>query len=225
MHRTTIIGFVAILLLIAGGSAWYLVSTSKSSLNTPAGPATTTDAVFTGDAIYTNGPYGFVIQYPESATVLNTFEPYPGLTPTWRVHALPNATGTPIVSFVTYSTKSESSYPRYFDTMIRIGASTHPKEVSACLKAQPSKGETPLPDVAFGGAIWKTFAFQSDTATQYVKGVSYRTVHEGRCVALEKIAVGSSAGTQSSGDITEAEQGAQYASLERIVQSFLFVRP
>ena len=227
MNRSVIVVFVLVLLSIAAAAVWYLVDTSsKAGGNTPA-IATTTDTVVTGDAIYTNGPYGFVIRYPEAALVENTFSSFYHLGSTWRASALTNATGTPIVSFTLYSTKSDNSYPRYYSALIRIGASTDPKEIAQCLKPVPDQGETALPDVTIGGTTWKAFAFESAGMQQYVKGVSYRVIHEGRCVALEKIAAGSSYRDDpaSARDVADAELQKQYDALERVVQTFTFVRP
>lgn len=110
--------------------------------------------------------------------------------------------------------------------MIRIGASADPKEIASCLKVAADQGEVALPDVAFGGAVWKVFSFENAGMQQYVRGVSYRTMHEGRCVALEKMATGSNyrEDPASIKDIPDAELDARYQDLERIVQTFTFVR-
>ena len=223
----TLIGFVVLLALIAGGAAWYLVSSHKQAVGVPSEQATTTAQNFNGQAIYTNGPQGFVIRYPETAEVEDTFSTFYHLGSSWRANALTNGTGTPVVAIVTYDTKSDHSYPRYYSTMVRIGVSEDKKEVAACLTATKDQGETPLPDVTFGGVTWKAFAFQNAGMMQYVKGVSYRTVHEGKCVALEKIAAGSSYrdDPKSGEDITDTELEAHYAALDQVVETFMFVRP
>ncbi len=226
MTRFGLILLFALLVLIGGAVATYLVLTSKQAVQAPVDTASTTP-IAVGDAIYTNGTFGFVIQYPESATVDNNFTSYYHLPPYWRANALPNATGTPVVSFTAYSTKSENSFPRYFAAIIRVGVSTDKLEIAQCLKVIPNQGETALPDVTLNGTVWKAFSFESAGMQQYVRGVSYRSVHEGRCIALEKIAVGSSYTDDpvSEKDIPQSTLDAKYAELDRIVQSFTFVRP
>lgn len=226
MNRYVIAIFILALLAIATGSVWYLVDTSaRANVNVPT-TATTTDVLVEGDAIYTNGPYGFVIRYPEAAVVENSFASGYHLTPTWRASAISTATGTPIVSFVLYSTRSENSYPRYYDALIRIGVSTDPRELAQCLKPTTSQGETVLPDETFGGGTWKVFAFENAGMQQYVKGVSYRIVHEGRCIALEKMAVGSSyRDAASPNDIADTELQARYDALNAVIKTFVLVRP
>ncbi len=226
MTRFGLVVFLLVLALIAGGVAWYLVSTSKQAAPPDSSTASTTP-LSTGDAIYTNGVYGFMLQYPEAALVENSFSPSYHLGTYWRANALPNATGTPILSIATYTVQSDHSYPRYYSALIRVGVSTDKKELAQCLKATPNQGETALPDVVLNGTTWKAFAFQNAGMQQYVKSISYRVIHEGYCVALEKIAAGSNYrdDPDSPEDISDAELEKHYQDLERIVQSFTFAKP
>lgn len=226
MKRTSliIIGFTGVLVLIAALAAWYLVDSSQRIADS----VTTEGAVddFNGLAIYTNGTHGFTLYYPEDAAVAYGFEARYHLGSLWRVNALPQATGTPIVSFTTYSTKSDTSYPRYFDALVRVGASNDPKEIAQCLKPVVDQGETALPDTTIGPVVWKTFSFQNAAMQQYVRGVSYRTIHNGTCYALEKIAVGSNYREEASpNDIPEETLDAEFAALDSIIATFSFVRP
>lgn len=226
MTRFGLVLFLLILALIAGGVAWYLVSTSKQAIP-PGSSVASTTPLSTGDAIYTNGIYGFMLQYPEVAVVENAFSASYHLGTYWRANALPNATGTPVVSIAPFTTVSDHSYPRYYTALIRVGVSTDKKELAQCLKVTPNQGETVLPDVVLNGTTWKAFAFQNAGMQQYVKGISYRAIHEGYCVALEKIAVGSSYrdDPDSPEDIPDTELEKQYELLDKVVQSFTFVKP
>jgi hypothetical protein len=62
---------------------------------------------------------------------------------------------------------------------------------------------------------------------QYAKGVSYRTIHDGACFALEQIETGASYrdDAPSSKDISDTVLQKHYADLATIVQSFSFVQP
>jgi hypothetical protein len=178
-----------------------------------------------GLSIYTNGEYGFVVFYPASSTATTTFTSYYHVPSKWRMGALPNTIGTPIVAFVGYQRKSDTSYPRYFDTEVRIGVSTDPKEKSACLKV--GDGEAPGKDLTLEGTTWKSFLFESAGMSQYVKGVSYRTLHNGNCFAMEQIQTGASYRDEqaSTGDIPDAVLQQHYQDLAPIIQSFSFVQP
>ncbi len=223
MRRLTIAAFILVLIAIAGGSAWYLVHT-RNAMRGAAPIATTTPEVSEGTAIYSNGAYGFTLFYPESAEVNYGFEPggY-HLAAAWRANALPDAAGNPIVEIVPYEVTNERTYPRHFTALVRVGASTDPKELAACERATEDQGETQLPDAIINGITWKAFSFQNAGMMQYVSGISYRTVHEGACIALERIRVGSSYREEPSAqDIPDATLEAQYDALGRIVESFVF---
>jgi hypothetical protein len=202
-----------------------LVDTRNEAFGPPP-VATSTPQVEEGLAIYSNGPYGFTVFYPQAAEVSYTFDSSYHLGVNWRANALPNAEGAPIVSIAPFRTQSEDSYPRYFNAMVRIGASIDPAEIERCEAASVEQGETALPDAVIGNTTWKAFSFESAGMMQYASGVSYRTIHEGRCIALEKVRTGSSyrEDTPSEKDITEEALSEEYEALSSIVESFSFAR-
>lgn len=225
MNRLIFVLFLIGIIAIGGGAAWYLVDTRNEAFGPPI-VATSTPQIEEGLAIYSNGPYGFTIFYPQSAEVLYTFDASYHLGTNWRANALPDAEGTSIVSIIPYHTESEDSYPRYFNAMVRIGASIDPAEVERCEVASVELGESMLPDVVIANTTWKAFAFESAGMMQYANGVSYRTIHEGRCIALEKVRTGSSyrETAPSEKDISEEVLSNEYEALARIVESFSFAR-
>lgn len=227
MNRFLLPLFVLILLCIAGGTVWYLVTTHNQAVGQPAAVATSTDTLFTGDAIYTNGTYGFALRYPEASEVEYSFSPDQRVGTSWRVNAGPDSTGTALVSIVPFATKSEDSYPRYYYTFVRVGVSTDKSTVASCTKLGKNQGETALPDEYIGGTTWKVFSFESAGMMQYVRGVSYRTVYEGNCFAMEKILSASSYRDDppSPKDIADADLEKHYLELDGIVHSFIFARP
>ncbi len=176
-------------------------------------------------AIYTNGQYGFSLFYPATSTVQTSFDSTYHLPATWRVDALANATGTPVVEIIGYETKSDTSFPRYFEAEVRVGVSADPKEVAACDEA--SDGETALPSAAFGGASWHVFSLQLAGMMQYAQGISYRSIHDGSCYALEQVESGSSYvnDATSTADISQSVLDAQYKALSTVIKSFSFARP
>ena len=225
MNRLTYIVFALLILVIGGGAAWYLVDSRNDVLGIPQPTATSTPEIHEGLAIYTNGSYGFSVFYPDSSDVAYEFDPSYHLGSAWRANALPEASGVPIVSIVPYHTESESSYPRYFNAMVRIGASVDPAELARCEKPSLDQGETELADVTIGGRTWKAFSFQDAGMMQYASGISYRTVFEDKCIALEKVRTGSSYREEpSANDIPEETLDREYDALTAIVESFTFAR-
>ena len=224
MNRLSFLLFALGIVLIGGGAAWYLVDTRNEAFGPPSA-ATTTPEVREGLSIYTNGTYGFTVFYPANAAVAYDFSPNHHLGSSWRANALPAVTGNPIVSIIPYTVASEDSYPRYFNAMVRIGASDDAREVARCLVPAEEQGETELPDAVINGTTWKAFSFQSAGMMQYASGISYRTVRDDECMALEQIRTGSSyreAPTER--DIPESTLEAEYGALDAIVQSFSFAR-
>jgi len=227
MNRFLLPLFIVILLSIAGGTAWYLVTSHKQAIGQPAAVATSTDSVFTGDAIYTNGTYGFALRYPEASEVAYSFSPDHRVGTTWRIGAQPESVGTALVSILPFATKSEDSYPRYYYALVRVGVSGDKKDVATCTKSEKDQGETALPDEYIGGTTWKVFSFQDSAMMQQVKGVSYRTVFEGNCYAMEKIVSASNYRDDpaSPKDIPDVELEKHYIELDSVVHSFIFARP
>lgn len=177
--------------------------------------------------VYTNAEYGFVVSYPETALLEESFTRTYHLADTWRVDANPEAAGELIIAIVAYSTESDHSYPRYYHALVRIGASADPDEIARCERVTPYRGETPLPDRVIGGRAWKAFSFDDAGMSPYVDGVSYRQVHEGKCFAIEKIAVrsGYREDPESPDEIPDELLAERYEGLDSIVQSFSFTRP
>ncbi len=220
MQRTIIV-FFGVLGVIALAVVFYLVSSSGGLAPT----AAISDV--TGQEVFTDGEYGFMLRYPHTYEADYTFASFYHLPAAWRVNTLPEATGTPLISVIRYRIASDDSYPRYFDAEVRIGASREPKEIARCETAAAEQNEQQLPDMALGGTMFKAFSFESAGMMQYVKGVSYRTVHEGACIAIEKLAAGSSyrEDSPSVNDVPDTKLDAAYASLDAIVATFAFSTP
>ncbi len=226
MNRTTLSLLVLLLVAIGASAAYYLIHTGREA-RTPqqVGNTPTTTPDLTGQAIFTDGEYGFYIRYPEAYATAETFASYYHLPAAWRSNAAPDGTGTPIVAIVGYRTQSDHSYPRYFDAEIRIGASSDPKEVARCETAATDQAEQPLPDMNLGGTAFKAFSFQSAGMMQYLKGVSYRTLHNGTCFAIEQLETGSSYHDDpaSPDDVPQATLDQKYQDLDAVLKTFAFV--
>lgn len=225
MNRATIILFLFAIAAIGGGAAWYLTDSRNEALGEADVPAAPAPEVSEGKAIYTNGIYGFSVFYPESADVSYEFSPDYHLGSSWRALALPDVAGTPIVAIIPYQVRSEDAYPRYYNAFVRVGASQDEREVARCEEAAKDSGETALGDRDINGRTWKAFSFESAGMMQYVRGISYRTVFEGRCIALEQVRTGSSYREEPNDrDIPDEALDHEFEALAEIIASFSFAR-
>jgi hypothetical protein len=224
-------GFYAVLgigfLLIASVVWWGTHLNQAKPQASPSSIATTNSTStpsLVGLSIYTNGQYGFSIFYPGQLKTTGIFDTTYHLQSTWRVNPLPNATGTPIIEILGYETKSDHAFPRYYKNEVRVGASADSREVAACTRA--GNGERALADKLINGVTWKAFTFQDAAMMQYISAISYRTVHDHLCYALEQIEAGASyRDTPDPADIPQAVLDKHYADLSSIIESFTFARP
>jgi hypothetical protein len=61
---------------------------------------------------------------------------------------------------------------------------------------------------------------------QYAKGISYRTVHEGACFAIDRFETGAShMDAPTASDTPDSTLTAAYDSLDGVVRSFSFAQP
>ncbi len=175
-----------------------------------------------GWSTYTDTMYGFAISYPQGVAPQTTFKTFYHLSNGWRADAPADSTGTPVVAFPIFSTESSSSYPRYFDTEVRVGVSENPADVANC--TAPGRYATASSTQAvINGVSFSKFPIENAGMMQYLKGESFRTVHAGRCYAIEQLATGSSyRDATSSRDISDATLQNYYDKGRDIVNTFIF---
>lgn len=183
-----VLGIVFLVIASAIGG-WFLIST-KFSVPTPAPLATSTTPDLSGSSIYTNGEFGFAVVYPATDTITETFSP-------WRVNAI--ATGTPLLAV------TESG------GIVRIGASANAKELKTCITVGSS--EKTLPDMRLGSTTFKVFVHDQLGTENQTRITSYRTMHEGSCMAIELFQ------PMANGTVATS------TSLMAIITSFSFARP
>lgn len=202
--------------LVMGGIAWWFGARTPETTEEP---LPHTPEVSEGMSIYASGEHGFLITYPQGAVLEEGYEG------PWRSYALPEVASTNILSLTTYRTESESSYPRYYYTIVRVGFSDDAREVRECVSVREGSGETKQGEVLLGDVPFTVFSFGDAGMMQYMKGESYRAVRDGKCYAIERIARGSIYREEpSDSDIAEETLAAEYDKTKAIVESFRFAR-
>lgn len=179
---------------------------------------------------YLNQEFGFSSHYPDGGQIEKGFSQYYHLPLTWRVGARPDASGTPMAAFPVFRVRQEETaetktYPLYFSTELRIGASADPKEIARCLEADVSGGEQYVGEDKMNGLTYKKFSFADGGMMKYIKGISYRIIRNNQCYAIEAVAAGSIYRDETfEGGLTDQELDAYFQETVDLIRGFNFTR-
>jgi hypothetical protein len=218
MPRVYALGFAVFGLLITLIGALYFIKITKTGNNAGAPQL----------SVYKNSEYGFEITYPSNLTATTTFKNYYHLGSNWRSDAALNsdgqAAGQPIVSIPVYRIDNNSgayvSYPLYYAAELRIGVSSDPNDVKACLL--PTNETLSQPEI-INGINFSKFIIENAGMMQYLEGVSYRTIHNGICYAVEQLKTGSSyRDVPNAKDIPDSVLNSYYNQIPDIIKTFKF---
>jgi len=173
--------------------------------------------------VFKNEKYGFQFSYPANLIPSSEFKKYHVLDSEWRAEAY-NSTGTPIVSLPIFQIENTSTYPRFFDAELRVSASTGTKEVRDCLINDPNI-QAPIGDAVIDGINFKVLGIQDAATMKYIEGVSYRTIRNGACLAIEKLKTGSIyRDVSSTKDMPDSVLDSYYNSIDNIIKTFKFIK-
>jgi len=206
-------------LVMAGIAWWFGFRNAEEEVPAPA-PQAPAIELSEGLSIYTNGEDGFLLTYPEGARVSETFMTH-RLPESWSVTS--GSQGTPLVEITTYEVRNETTYPRDYTVVLRIGKSTDQSDVASCIETREQ--EVQIEDRVIGDTTFSAYSFGDAAMMQYVNAISYRTKYKEACWAIEAVRTGSSyRDTPSSADIAEDVLDAEFNRLQMVVDSFRFVR-
>lgn len=169
---------------------------------------------------YFNKKYGFKISYPANLKVVDQSPYHYYFLPqsSWRVNG--SSHGKAIAVIPVYHITNAASYPRYYGVEVRIGASTEPNDVKHCFDSDGSVGSS---QENINGTLFHVFQLNDAGMMQYMKGNSYRTIHNGACIAVEQLAAGSNYRDEASArDISDATLEKYFDLAYGIVHSFKF---
>jgi hypothetical protein len=173
---------------------------------------------------HVNETYGFSISYPKNLIPETTFQKYPSLGDTWMAGASEESKGKALLCIPIFRVTNESSYPRDWNTEVRIGITTDPIELQTFL-TKSSYTETPPKEEIINGIIFYVFPIQDAGMMKFLSGFSYRTIHDGVGYAIERIKTGSiyRDSNNSSKDIPDSTLDSYFNQTSKIVKSFQFI--
>jgi membrane-bound inhibitor of C-type lysozyme len=180
---------------------------------------------------YRNDQYGFLLEIPATSTPSTTFKTFYVLSNNWRALAAPGSKGANAVSIPVFSVDNNKGgaegkpFPLYFDTEVRVGVSSAATDVTSCLQNDAGYTSEPEKDVMLSGVPFKAYTFSDQAMMQYIKGVSYRAVHNGSCYVVEQLATGSvyTDPTMTAG-LSQATLDAYFTEAGTIAQTFQFTK-
>ena len=241
--------FIIIGLIIIGG-IWYAVTKktttgeASTQINTEV-TATTSSATTTNQLVagtpsgttvlppakkletYTNGQYKFTLSYPKEYQTEPFITFYQLNNVDWRVKATTAKRGVPVISIPVFRIDQGSivkgkKYPLYFTTEVRVGVSP---DTAQCYSSDDGYVNQKISSVVIGGITFKRFDFEDAGMMKYVRGSSYRAVHNNMCYVIEQIRAGSvyMDDTMLPG-YTEKELDSFYNKTTAIVYSFKFIK-
>lgn len=143
--------------------------------------------------IYNNNPYHFSIVYPSALHLYTSYTTFKHLAVNWRANAPLNNQGTgileiPIVQIDNEGNAKAKPYPLFYTAVLRVGVSPN---VAHCYDTDEGYTNQKVGSLTIDGVPFKTFEFSDAATMQYMKGISYRAIHNNTCYVIEQIAHGS----------------------------------
>jgi hypothetical protein len=223
MNRRHLLVTVILGAIVIGLAAWAIMGNMRPA-RTVLGPE---DLL----AKYQNDTYGFEVTYPKDLNPETSFRKYYALSDKWRSQAPEEQQGNAIVAIPVFRVDNPDGvatgkpYPIYFSAEVRVGASSDPQAVADCLKTDPGYTEQKHETVDLNGTQFERFEFGDAAMMQYVQGVSYRTVHNGTCFAMEQLKAGSTYKDESmTAGIPEEQLDVYYSQAGEMARTFRFTK-
>jgi hypothetical protein len=173
---------------------------------------------------HVNETYGFSVAYPKKINPEITFRKYSSLGDTWMAGASEESKGKALLCIPIFRVTNENSYPRNWNTEIRIGVTTDPIELQTFL-SKSTYTDVPPKEEIINGITFYVFPIQDAGMMKFLSGSSYRTIHNGVGYAIERIKTGSiyRDSNNSSKDIPDSVLESYFNQTLSIVNSFQFV--
>lgn len=163
---------------------------------------------------YSNNQYRFSISYPDTFEATTTFDQSYMVGSSWQLYSDPNKnTGMPLIAL--YKKGSND----VLNAEVRIGVSTSTDDVVSCTKTQD--GQTASSTV-INGVPFITYEESGAAMMHFSKAVSYRTVRDNTCYAIDEFIAGTNPEVYDPPRILPYNEAEAWNELDAIKETFLF---
>lgn len=208
-------GFIVVLFLLAVG-AWYAIP--RFIPRTKVSPTNSNQQI-----THVNDTYGFSISYPKTCIPQKTFSKYDLLSDRWMAGAPEDTKGKAILCIPIIRIVSDSSYPRTWNTEVRIGVTEDNAELRSFLSKSAYSMDPPKQQ-KIGNEMFYVFPISDAAMMKFIRGYSYRVIHDGIGYAIEMVTIGSNyREDKSPKDISDQVLSEFDNQAEKIIKSFQFL--
>jgi hypothetical protein len=157
---------------------------ATSTAGTPSGSTNAVAAYYNDPAEWQNDANntagGFSISYPLDFDTQDNYSAAPSTD--WRL----NASAPGVAYFTLTVPRAFEPQTNFVDATLTVGASANNAAVADCLAADPNDGPATATSTAtINGVNFTVFQFDGAGAGNYYETTSYRTLHAGKCYAVE----------------------------------------
>jgi hypothetical protein len=167
---------------------------------------------------FTSKDLGFRIDYPEGMAASTRFDSKYLANDSWKTYAPEGSTGTPVLRLTVPGSNKVTAGE------LRIGVSDADKELERCEKPTANTGATDIGKTSINGTRFATFHAADAGMSHYLKVHSYRTVHDGRCYAIDLLVTGTNPKVYDPPRTPPFSNQAAFARLQQALQGFRFIR-
>lgn len=210
--RTSTIS-VAVTLLLASCTA--AQHGKQLAMRAPAA-ATTSATIGSTQRHFTSARYGFRIDYPATMRASHAFATSYLANGTWKTYAGADSRGTPVLAL------SLEGSNKITAGELRIGASNDAKQIKQCSEPPATLRPGSVGGATINGIHFTYFEAGDAAMSHYLAVQSYRTVHAGRCYAIDLLVVGTRPEVYDPPATPPFTQRQAFARLHKVLQGFRF---
>lgn len=191
-------------------------TTASVAGSTPSAAVSAGGVQTAGQQDFRSDEWGFRIDYPPAWTVHHDFSHGYLDNGAWKTYAAPGSKGTPVLALLLPESNKITA------AELRIGVSDATDEVRQCTAPPDAVRPGSLGEARVGGTGFTTFEAADAAMSHYLSVHSYRTVHAGRCYAIDLLVTGTNPEVYDPPATPPFSRDQAFARLQQVLESFRF---